>query len=328
MEMREESSNHRELKNLVDSLLVMEQEGSLAGTEVFIFTDNTTAEAAFYKGTSTSKSLFELVMKLRELEMRACCKVNIIHVAGTRMIEQGSDGLSRGNFTEGSMRGESILNFIPLSESALERSEGLEPWLRSWTGASDLEFLDPVGWFERGHDLVEGGSRNVESHWIPSFESGTFIWSPPPAAADVAVEELRKARHKRQESTHVFLVPTLMRPFWYKQLCKAADIVLSLPAGHTAWPNNMHEPLTIGICFPYLCHRPWELRRTRKLLELGRNLRSVWKGNEGSEGPLLRELWNLPRRLASVSPHVASKMLRGVGRIEIPHSRAGKRRRS
>ena len=45
MKMEEESSNHRELRNLVNSLLVVDKEGSLAGTGAFIFTDNTTAEA-------------------------------------------------------------------------------------------------------------------------------------------------------------------------------------------------------------------------------------------------------------------------------------------
>ena len=107
-DMDDSSSNLRELLNLVDCLKRMEKEGSLAGTEAFIFTDNSTAESAFFKGTSSSPKLFELVLELRELEMRARCKVHIIHVAGTRMIDQGTDGLSRGNFTEGSMRGKSI----------------------------------------------------------------------------------------------------------------------------------------------------------------------------------------------------------------------------
>ena len=324
MVMTEESSNHRELRNLVDSLKVMEKEGSLRGTEAFIFTDNTTAEAAFYKGTSTSRHLFELVMELRELEMRAGCKISIIHVAGTRMIEQGSDGLSRGNFTEGSMKSGGILDYVPLAESAIDRSPGLLPWIRKWVLDDNLEILDPIGWFERGHDLVQEGTRNSEGHWIPKYRAGTFLWTPPPAAGDVAVEELRKARHKRQDSTHIFMVPSMMKPMWNKQLCKAADIVLTLPAGHAAWPSNMHESLTIGICFPYLKHRPWELRRSKKLLELGRSLSRVWKGDPGTEGPILRELWSLPGRLADMSSYMACKVLQGISESSLSHRRARK----
>ena len=36
-----------------------------------MFTDNSTAEAAFWKGTSTSPYLFELVLELKQLEMEA-----------------------------------------------------------------------------------------------------------------------------------------------------------------------------------------------------------------------------------------------------------------
>jgi hypothetical protein len=41
----------------------------LDGCELLIFTDNTTAEAAFWKGSSGSGKLFDLVLRLRKLEM-------------------------------------------------------------------------------------------------------------------------------------------------------------------------------------------------------------------------------------------------------------------
>ena len=220
-----------------------------------------------------------------------------------------------------------MFSFIPISETALSRSSSLLPWMKSWTRSDVLEVLEPEGWFERGHDLVQGGTTNFEGHWMPKYKAGKYLWVPPPAAADVAIEELRKARHKRQESTHLFVVPRLMCPTWHKQLCKAADIVLYLPPGHSAWPSEMHEPLTVGICFPYLSYRPWELRRSAKLLDLGRNLHEVWKGDASSEGSLLRELWELPKTLERVPQVVARQMLRSVTHRHISHSIAGKRRR-
>jgi hypothetical protein len=37
-------------------------EGKLQGSEIFLFTGNSTTEAAFYSGTSSSKTMFELVI--------------------------------------------------------------------------------------------------------------------------------------------------------------------------------------------------------------------------------------------------------------------------
>ena len=59
------SSNLRELKNLVDTLLKMKAEGRLKGVEIFVFTDNSTAERAFFKGSSKSRLLHDLVLELR-----------------------------------------------------------------------------------------------------------------------------------------------------------------------------------------------------------------------------------------------------------------------
>ena len=58
------SSNYRELRNLVDSLERSGLEGELTGKEIFMFTDNSTAESVAAKGSSTSPLLFELVTRL------------------------------------------------------------------------------------------------------------------------------------------------------------------------------------------------------------------------------------------------------------------------
>jgi hypothetical protein len=50
-----------------------------------------------------------------------------------------------------------------------------------------------------------------------------FLWSPPPAVADVAWEELLKARHKRTDTFHVLLVPRIMNPRWRRLFHKRSD---------------------------------------------------------------------------------------------------------
>jgi hypothetical protein len=98
------SSNFRELCNLVDSVEEGVSCGELSNAELFIFTDNTTAEGCYYKGNADNRRLFTQVLRLRKLELHASLHLHVIHVAGTRMIHQGTDGLSRGLLTDGVLR--------------------------------------------------------------------------------------------------------------------------------------------------------------------------------------------------------------------------------
>jgi hypothetical protein len=75
----------------------------LAGSEKFVSTDNNTSEA---KGTSTSPLLFELVLRLRQLEMDHDIILHAVHVSGERMIDQGTEGLSRANHSTGAETGQ------------------------------------------------------------------------------------------------------------------------------------------------------------------------------------------------------------------------------
>jgi len=104
---------------------------------------------------------------------------------------------------------------------------------------------------EQGHGIV-GGGKNSDQVWMPKYRNGNYIWAPPPAAADVYIDELHKARHKRQESTHLFVCERIMAPSWRWQMHRSADVILSIPPGHPAWPRDMHEPLTIAIIFLFL----------------------------------------------------------------------------
>jgi hypothetical protein len=128
-------------------------------------------------------------------------------------------------------------------------------------------------------------------------------------AAEIAVEELRKARHKRQESMHLVVIPRLMHPHWRKQLYKAADIVITLPAGHIAWPLDMFEPLTLAFVFPFFSFRPWQLRGLVQLLELGRQLSRVWREDPGQEGPILWKLWLFQESVSTMPLKLAWKVL-------------------
>jgi len=235
---KEESSNWREFTNLVEYLEERGAEGQLFDSEVFMFTDNSTAEAAFWKGTSKSRKLLDLVLRLRELEMQTGMILHIIHVSGKRMIAQGTDGLSRGDHSTGVMTGQSLTAFVPIHLDAFQRSPPLREWMEQVLSQCNAKFLSPEGWFE-----------NHTAH-------DTFVWSPPPAAADVVVERFGIARHKRPNTLHVLLIPRLMTGRWRKMLAKHTDRYFRITWNPIWNMKDQFEPLLMFVALPFLPHQP------------------------------------------------------------------------
>ena len=285
------SSNYWELGNLVDTIVRFAGLHDLSSTKMFMFTDNSVAEAAFFNGTSSNEALFLLILRLRKLEMTTGLRLHVIHVPGKRMISQGTDGLSRGNLMEGVLGGSSMLEFMPLHLNAVERHPELLEWVRSWCGDELIVPFSPSEWFRRGHDIT-GVSENCNGMAIPKLatEAMVHLWAPAPAAADVAVEELRCARHKRQQSTHIFLCPRLMTYRWRQALHKVADVVLTIEARWDFWPESMFEPLIFGLCLPFGFDRPWCMQKHPKVVALGVELQRVWKTESWDARPILRQL--------------------------------------
>ena len=295
---------------------------------LFIFTDKSTAEAAYYKGTSSSQLLFNIVLRLRKLEFLGGFKVYFIHVAGSRMISQGTDGLSRGDFSEGVMCGSKMFSFIPIHLTALSRSDNLKDWITSLIAPSlrkneQIEFLEEKDWFHRGHDL-KGGSFTDERIWIPDIRPGVFVWCPAPAAGQVAIEQLREARNKRTESLHVVIIPRLFTSLWRRQLNRVADLCIEIPFVDGVWEREtQHEPLTLAFVFPFLKNSPWQLRRTGAFLAMGRMLSSMWKEAEVSTGFILCKLLSRTRSLEAMPGHLVRQMLRSPERFRIFYNEAG-----
>ena len=53
-------------------------------------------------------------------------QIHLVHVVEKRMIAQESNGLSRGDISEGMMKGEAMGAFIPLYQSALDHCSKLK----------------------------------------------------------------------------------------------------------------------------------------------------------------------------------------------------------
>jgi hypothetical protein len=110
-----------------------------------------------------------------------------------------------------------LFDFFPLEQTVL--LIGLLMYYRQ-SGAGSrgkpLKVLTPKDWYQNGHD-VRGWKRGCHLDY-PIFRAGSYLWQPAPAAAKFAIEELRQAWLKRQDSMHVFVCPCLFTTQWRKQL--------------------------------------------------------------------------------------------------------------
>jgi hypothetical protein len=210
------------------------------------------------------------------------------------------------------MLGHSMMDYVPLHLNALERSPELKTWLLSWLG-QEVEFLEPRGWFCEG------------------FKEGAFVWSPPPAAAGAAVEQMARAKHRRPHCLHIAVIPRLMTVHWQKQLLKTCDLVIRIPAKVPFWSSKQHEPVLIALALPLCKHRPWRLRGTQLMGNAERSLRSMWhQGAEGS-GRFLRQLLARTRSLDTLPYGMVREVLSADFERSLPSAaaqrQAGKRDR-
>jgi len=269
--------------------------------ELFLFTDNFTAESVFHKGDARSETLFELVLRLRELEMKHGLFVHVIWVSGKRMIAQGTDGLSRGNLMTGVMAGDAMLSHVPMHRSVRDRSPQLvDHLLKSILPLESGEvwtLLDEDSWFT-----------------TPFHSDGFFVWTPPPCVADVAVEAAAEAHHIRPWNTHVFIIPSLMTNRWRRQLSKSSDLLVVLPFDELFWNEGKEfERLTLAIVCPLLRQAPWRVNRSELRGRIVDAVRSMHEQSLARFGDRVCEFWLGSRAMGPLPGSMARSMLQDIG---------------
>ena len=183
------------------------------------------------------------------------------------------------------MSGQSMTSFVPLHKSVFERSGTVRPWLEDILGDVDVTFVTPNGWYD-----------------ATTQKEGTFVWTPAPAAAEVVVERLGVARHKRPNSLHVIVIPRLMTGRWRKHLLKATDFYCRLDCDALWDLKDQYEPLLMFVSLPFLPDRP-NFEGKRDILERLRGLllsEGVSQAHTAGHRDLLRKLLVEARTLCSV----------------------------
>ncbi len=92
------SSNWKELKTLLLTLQAIHRARppKLHRATLFYFTNNSTTYWVCSSGSSRSPELHRLVEQIKLLELELNIELQVVHVPGVVMIQQGTDGLSRG----------------------------------------------------------------------------------------------------------------------------------------------------------------------------------------------------------------------------------------
>jgi hypothetical protein len=119
-------------------------------------------------GPPMSKLLHELILRLKKAEICHGFILHLVHVAGTQMIAQGTDGLSRGLFLEGVLAGRDMLAFVDMSLPAIRQHLGVIELVQSWVEPviGRGRVLKEEEWFVEGHSII-GGCKDAHGIWIP-----------------------------------------------------------------------------------------------------------------------------------------------------------------
>jgi hypothetical protein len=174
------------------------------GTTVFYFTDNSTTYWIAQSGSSPSPRLHVLIWQIKCLELELGIQLQVVHVPGVVMIEQGSDALSRGVWVTPfhstmDQRALTAAVFAPLSP--------------------DLSLI--ASYVARFNLPSEYRLQQWDCQWWASDLLDQFnVWFPPPELARQAITFMLAAWVQRPTTTSaLFFVPRVIPAFWFG-LCR------------------------------------------------------------------------------------------------------------
>jgi hypothetical protein len=200
---RANSSNWKEAETLRLTLERAKASGrvEVRGCTFFYFTDNIVTYYAVSKGASRIPSLHEIVSACKELEAELGCCLETIHLPGTTIIIQTTDGLSRGVW--GSALHNRISQTTILSEifAPVPFCPTLGDWARNEAGIPPY-----VPWLHCRWDRP----------WVfDSVVNRLTIWAPPPEVTCQVLHFLLNVYVEAPSTTSaILMVPRVLQKRW------------------------------------------------------------------------------------------------------------------
>jgi hypothetical protein len=197
------SSNWKELQTLVLTLerLFRDHSTDVAGTTVFYFTDNLVTYFITSAGSSRTPALHTLIRRVKELELALDLHLVVVHVPGVVMIQQGTDGLSRGIWATALHSQTDPVSINAAVFAPLQFDLGLVQWILNTLGQAGA-----IGWRYQAWDMT----------WDARMMFDTLnVWFPPPELARQVITCSLEAWCERPLTTSfLFVVPRVVTAEW------------------------------------------------------------------------------------------------------------------
>lgn len=265
------TSNWKELTTLVLTMehLSLEHSYEVRGTTLFYFTDNSATYWICQKGSSKHPHLHEQVVRIRSLETRMQCQLWVIHIPGKVMIQEGTDGLSRGIW------------ITPLQEQiprevlmpGIFAPMPFDPILINYYVREEvMKFHQNLP--EEDHGPPQWHGRRWDHPWEARrcFDKLT-VWLPPPEIARDVISFVLNCYVERPNTSGLFFIPRILPAFW-RGLSRH---IVELPSINPRTADLAYPPLLpIPITVLYLPPHVGELPRRNKLDKAPTPHRAYW----------------------------------------------------
>ena len=200
------------------------------------------SEHILARGSSTSPKLQQLMREIAYELMVQQADLRPVHVAGKRLIAQGTDGLSRGQYSEGALSGaaKDVQAYNPLGGGLKRPSHALLTWARDNNGPGQY-LHHPASWT----------AANVAG-------KNTY-WHPHPLLAREAIQAfLRHRMLAPTTTTATFLLPRRYTADWGRLLRHFSTVVIPAGAG-SHWETGEFESLIVARCNAWTPRSPSQL---------------------------------------------------------------------
>jgi hypothetical protein len=213
------------------------------GCTFFYFTDNIFTYFRVMKGASRSPGLQEIVEDIKELEAELGCRLEVVHIPGTAIIVQSTDGLSRGIWHS------------PLHEHPPQ------PIILRDIFAT-LEFSNDVGDWARSQALLPPSIPWSHPAWdapwtFSSVVNQLTIWNPPPEMASQLLHFLLHVYVETSSTTACLsiLVPRILQLRWSRMSAVVRTVGIYQ---RSVIPLLCRSVITIPVVLLYI---PFHIRR-------------------------------------------------------------------
>jgi hypothetical protein len=195
------SSNWKELRTLLLSMeRLLHDQVSVTNQVLWYLTDNQVTYDVCRRSSSSSVELLKLIKRIRTIELRLTCKLEVIHVPGTLMQHQGTDGLSRGVLIQPFAH-----NYGITSLQSLFRPADLTVSVLEWglTMAGCPYSVLNLPWKYLG-DLDAWDRSSL-------LNSNTVCCLSPHMAKQGIIQALNSLVESPWDSQHLFIIPRVMQ---------------------------------------------------------------------------------------------------------------------